>query len=66
MCKEACDVKVGYGIQPNVFAKGLRIFHWGIIVTHSSARAGENRTIINSTCLEKRGGLLPESVATAS
>lgn len=34
--------KLGYQIPPNVFDKGLTIFHWGSIIVNSNCKIGKN------------------------
>lgn len=46
---------LGYEIGLNTCNRGLKIFHVGNIAIHSTARLGENCTIIGTTCLGKKG-----------
>ena len=53
--REKLGCLLGFEIGLNTCKRGLRIFHVGNIIIHSSAQIGENCTIIGTTCLGKKG-----------
>lgn len=54
--KDSLGGQLGYEIGPNVFDKGLHIYHSGTLIVNGSSRVGKNCTIIGSTCLGNRNG----------
>ena len=46
-------VKLGFMVPPNVFGKGLRIVHYGLLTVNKDARIGEN-------CIIQEGVKVPK------